>query len=58
MTDWKSIALDATDELRRQLCRHGPHEMVPEQMMKCPRCGPIVRLERMVEEEKRAESSR
>jgi hypothetical protein len=53
MTTFHSIALDATDELRRQMCRLGPHPMTVEEMMKCPRCAPIVRYEKAVEEEQR-----
>lgn len=45
MTDFHAIARDATDELRRQQCRHGPHEMTPAEMLRCPRCGPVLRFD-------------
>ena len=45
VTDFESIARDATDELRRQMCRPGPHAMTPERMLECPRCRPVLRFD-------------
>ena len=43
--DFHAIARDAVTELRHQMCRLGPHEMTPAEMLKCPRCGPVFRFD-------------